>query len=73
MLFRTSEARETPKAPPEEPTSVDCSYTSQIGRHTQKHGPGSGIPILMWLSDRFVLSAKKKGYVCPICDCFAEA
>lgn len=72
MLFRTGRTRLVDGSDPIAKVCENCDNESEMRLHVMKHGPGIGIPILMWFSDRFVLSSKKTGYLCPICDAFME-
>lgn len=72
LLLRSAKAHLVPTAPPVEMECGNCGNTSAMRLYTMKHGPGIGIPILMFFDDRFILSARKKGYVCPVCDAFTE-
>ena len=69
MLFRSGKMHAIDNAAPVRKACQHCGNTGDLKLHYAKAGPGLGVPILMFFSDRFVATTHKNYYmVCPTCD-----
>ncbi|HUT13594.1 MAG TPA: hypothetical protein VMY42_24110 [Thermoguttaceae bacterium] len=70
MLFRSGEFHRIENAQSVRRTCEHCGNDEDLQLHYVKAGPGLGVPILMFFSDRFVATTHKKYFlICPKCGC----
>ncbi|NQU23404.1 MAG: hypothetical protein HQ567_19155 [Candidatus Nealsonbacteria bacterium] len=70
MLFRTGKFHQVDHAQAVRRTCEHCGNETDLRLNYVKAGPGLGVPVLMFFSDKFVLSTHKKYYlVCQTCGC----